>query len=131
MRRSSFPAPDTLAHPAAPAAPVARARPRAAVAALLAAVLLAAAPRAHALGFQAVFSKDGLDTWAVGDTGLVWRSFDGLQTVKQSSFGATTLRAVAARRFTVIVAGDSGRVWRSVDNGGSWAIVAIAGAPAI
>ena len=131
MRRSSFPAPDTLAHPAAPAAPVARARPRAAVAALLAAVLLAAAPRAHALGFQAVFSKDGLDTWAVGDTGLVWRSFDGLQTVKQSSFGATTLRAVAARRFTVIVAGDSGRVWRSVDNGGSWAVVTIAGAPAI
>src|SRR5262245_34697358 len=35
------------------------------------------AAAAHAQGFQALYSRDGIDVWAVGDQAVVHRSFDG------------------------------------------------------
>src|SRR5260221_7955921 len=41
----------------------------------LLAALVASASRAHAQGFDALFTRDGIDVWAVGEGGLYWRSF--------------------------------------------------------
>jgi photosystem II stability/assembly factor-like uncharacterized protein len=96
---------------------------------LLAGVLAAClAPRpALAQGFQAAATKDGVDAWLAGDVGVVWRSLDGGATYASRALGTKTLRAVAARGFTVLVAGDSGQVWRSTDNGGTWTLRTVPG----
>ena len=43
----------------------------------LLATLLVSPVVARAQGFQGVFSKDGVDAWAVGDGGVWYRTFDG------------------------------------------------------
>lgn len=93
--------------------------------------LTLAAVAAHAQGFHAVATKDGIDVWAVGDSGRVYRSLNSGATYAPSSLGGRTLRAVAHAGFTVVVAGDSGKVWRSADNGGSFALQVIPGTPAL
>lgn len=96
--------------------------------AFLAAPLLAGG--ASAQGFQAVFTRDGTDIWAVGDQGAVWRSFDsGTSWTGMSALGARTLRGVAARGLTALAVGDSGRVFRSTNSGGAWTMATLAGAP--
>jgi len=98
--------------------------------ALTLALLLALAGRASAQGFQSVFSRDGIDVWAVGDGGAVWRSFDsGAKWTAAPSPGAGTLRGVAARGLTALVVGDGGKVHRSVNSGGTWTTQTLAGAP--
>jgi photosystem II stability/assembly factor-like uncharacterized protein len=77
---------------------------------------------ASAQGFQAVYSKDGTDVWAVGDAGLVHRSFDGGAGWTSQTVGAATLRGVAHRGLVVITVGDGGEVRRSTDNGGTFAL---------
>jgi len=98
---------------------------------LVALLLLAAfAVPAHAQGFNALFTRDGNDVWAVGDSGAVWRSFDsGTNWTRQSYIGSRPLRGVAARGLSAIAVGDSGRVYRSANSGGTWALTVIAGLP--
>lgn len=84
---------------------------------------------AYAQGFQAVYSKDGSDVWAVGDAGKIYRSFDGGVTYTQRTLGARTLRGVAQQGLTVVIVSDSGKVWRSVNNGGAFALQVITGTP--
>ncbi len=98
---------------------------------LLALVTLAPAAAAHAQGTQALFSRDGLDVWAVGDSGRYYRSTDGGVVWSFANLGSRTLRAVAVRNLRVLVAGDSGRVYRSENNGGTWTFAAVAGIPAL
>jgi photosystem II stability/assembly factor-like uncharacterized protein len=81
-------------------------------------VLLSGASQAQ--GFRAVFSRDGIDGWAVGDSGVVYRSFDAGLSFTSSTLGQRTLWDVAARGFRVLVAADSGTLWRSENSGGSW-----------
>jgi photosystem II stability/assembly factor-like uncharacterized protein len=84
---------------------------------------------ARAQGFQAVHSPDGIDVWAVGDNGGIYRSFDrGLNWTSQT-LGAQTLRGVVSRGFNVFVVSDSGKIWRSQNSGGSWSLTVIPGAP--
>lgn len=84
-----------------------------------------------AQGFHAVHSKDGIDVWAVGDSGRVFRSLDAGLSYAPSSLGNKALRAVTQSGLTVVVAGDSGKVWSSADNGGSFAIQVVAGTPTL
>ena len=94
------------------------------------ALLVAMAGQASAQGFQSVFSRDGLDVWAVGDGGAVWRSFDsGANWTATTGLGSATLRGVAARGLTALVVGDNGKVYRSVNSGGAWTSQTIPGGP--
>ena len=86
---------------------------------------------ASAQGFHAVQTKDGIDVWAVGDSGRVYRSLDAGASYSPSSLGNKTLRAVAQAGLSVLVVGDSGKVWRSADNGGGFAIQVISGTPVL
>ena len=87
------------------------------------------APALARAGFQAVHSPDGIDVWAVGDNGGIYRSFDrGLNWTSQT-LGAQTLRGVVSRGFNVFVVSDSGKIWRSQNSGGSWSLTVIPGAP--
>lgn len=102
---------------------------RTAKALLIGGALAACLAPGHSLaqGFQAAATKDGVDAWLAGDNGVVWRSLDGGATYAPRALGTKTLRAVAARGFTVLVAGDSGQVWRSTDDGGTWTLRTVPG----
>ncbi|MEO5989149.1 MAG: hypothetical protein ABIU54_03205 [Candidatus Eisenbacteria bacterium] len=86
---------------------------------------------AGAQGFHAVTSKDGVDVWAVGDSGRVFRSLDAGASYAPGSLGNKSLRGVAHVGFHVLVVGDSGKVWHSSDNGGAFAIQVIPGTPTL
>ncbi len=99
--------------------------------AVLACALAGAAAPAHAQFLRDVFSKDGTDVIAVGDSGTVMRSVDSGVSWLQTKVGAKPLRAVVARGLTVIAGGDSGKVWRSTDSGFSWALAVLPGTPTV
>lgn len=98
---------------------------------ILLALLLGSFPAAHCLaaGFNAVQSPNGVDVWAVGTAGAVWRSFDGGDTWTATTLGTGTLRGVAARNLTVVAVGDDGRIYRSLNSGGAWTLQVVPGAP--
>ncbi len=85
---------------------------------LLFVVLTAAA--AFGRGFQRVYSQDGNDVWAVGDSGNVFRSFNGGATWGTYPLGSGLLRSVVARSSFVGIVGDGGTYYRSVNNGESF-----------
>ncbi len=84
---------------------------------------------ASAQGFQAVYSKDGTDVWAVGDAGLAHRSFDGGASWTAQNIGAKPLHGVAQQGLTVVLISDDGEVRRSTNNGGTFALQTLPGAP--
>jgi photosystem II stability/assembly factor-like uncharacterized protein len=94
--------------------------------AVLAAGLVLTAP-ATAGGFLSVYSRDGTDVWAVGDTSTIFRSLDGGVTWSNRTLGNQPLRGIAARGFTVVAVGDSGKIWRSFDSGNSWTLFPVVG----
>lgn len=93
---------------------------RVAAATLCVMLALVGASLAQAQGFHAAATKDGIDAWAVGDSGRVWRSLDGGADWVPGVIGGAHWRAVRADAFTVLLAGDSAKVLRSADNGGTW-----------
>jgi photosystem II stability/assembly factor-like uncharacterized protein len=99
--------------------------------ATLVALSLATAARADVSFFNAVFSRDALDVLAVGDSGLVYRSFDGGANWTRFALGDKPLRGVIAIGWTIVAVGDSGKVWRSVDSGGGWALQVMSGTPSL
>lgn len=82
---------------------------------------------ARAQGFNAVFSRDGADVWAVGPSGSAWRSVDSGGSWSTATLGGEGLNDVTARGFLVWVVGDSGRVHRSLNSGGSWSTETVPG----
>src|SRR5262245_9198014 len=80
---------------------------------------------ASAQGFQSVFTKDGIDVWAVGDAGLVHRSFDGGATWMASTIGTQTCHGSAHAGLTAILVADNGEVRRSTDNGGTFVLTSL------
>lgn len=114
-------------------------RPRPRLTAVGAAFLLAFAlvgsaafgTAALAQGHHAIATSDGLDAWAVGDSGRCDRTLDGGVNWGSIALGSGALRAVSARGFRVVIAGDSGQVWRSTNAGGTWTLATIPGAPAL
>src|SRR5262245_16171168 len=97
---------------------------------LLGLVLLPATP-ARAAFLYGVFSRDGVDVIAVGDSGMVYRSVDGGSYYARTYPVSTRLRAVAARDLTILIVGDGGTILRSTDNGGSWATTIAGGSPGL
>ena len=95
----------------------------------LAVLALAAPGVASAQGFHAVFSRDGIDVWAAGNSGELYRSLNGGATWSSGALGNKTLRGVAAQGFTVLACGDSGKIWRSTNSGGTWTLIVATGAP--
>lgn len=82
-------------------------------------------------GFHAVFSRDGTDAWAVGDSGLFYRSFDGGLIWTKGTLGSSHLRDVVAVGLSVTIVGDSGKIWRSTNSGGAWSLQVVGGAPSL
>src|SRR5262245_62075525 len=94
---------------------------------------LAAAPLQSALGAGArrLYSRDGVDVWAVGDAGLTLRSLDSGATWTVGNLGTANLSDVAVQGFTVWVTRADGVVQRSSDSGGTWSTTSLPGAPGL
>ncbi len=73
-----------------------------------------------AQGFNAVSTKDGIDVWAVGNGGAVYRSLNGGALWGSYPMGAAAHRGVAARGTRVWVVDDGGALWTSTNNGVSF-----------
>ncbi len=101
-------------------------RPQLAAAAL-ALTLLALPSTAAADGFRSVRTKDGIDVWAVGTGGAVYRSLDGGAVWASYPLGAADLHGVAARGAVVVAVGDSGACFRSGDTGATFTPAVLAG----
>lgn len=86
--------------------------------------VLASGP-ASAQGFRALAAEDAANVWAVGDQGLLYRSYDGGLHWTARTLGSATLRDVAPGARPIVVA-DSGHVWRFVS--GNWTYAIVAGA---
>src|SRR5438093_3217082 len=99
--------------------------------ALILALLIQGTGLAQAQGFKALYTRDGIDIWAVGDGGVVYRSFDGGLGYTDRTLGNKTLWGVAVRNFNAVVVGDSGKIWHSLDSGGNWALTVVGGAPSL
>lgn len=108
-------------------------RPHLALTAGILLLAISAATPALAQGLNAVYSKDGVDVWAVGEQGQIRRSLNGGASWIESTLGPAgrTHRGVAAQGLTVIAVGDSGKIWRSLDNGGNFGLTVIPGAPVL
>src|SRR5215813_5907402 len=101
-----------------------------AVASSLVGLTLSALP-CRAQFFNAVYSRDGLDVIAVGDSGAVYRSVSGGVVWSRGTLGDKPLRDVVAWSWNIVVVGDSGKVWRSADLGGTWGLVVVSGTPSL
>ena len=84
---------------------------------------------AHAGFLNGVFSRDGVDVIAVGDSGMIYRSVDGGVRWAKSYQGSTPLRAVAGQGLTLLIVGDGGKILRSTDAGGTWTTFTASGSP--
>lgn len=82
-----------------------------------------------AQGFNAVFTKNGTDVWAVGAAGVTYRSFTGGSSWTNQTLGAVALRDVVARGNTVWIVSDGGVIRRSLDSGGTWGLTTLPGTP--
>jgi len=90
---------------------------------------LALPTAARAQGFHAVHSPDGIDVWAVGDGGVVYRSSNAGADYFSSTAGSGTLRSVATQGLVALVTADNGVVWRSTNGGGTWTSQTLPGNP--
>ncbi len=90
-------------------------------------VALLAGGEAAAQGFNAITTKDGVDIWAVGDAGEVYRSLNGGAVWGTYPMGAADHNGVAAKGSRVWVAGDGGALWTSTNDGASFASQTLAG----
>jgi photosystem II stability/assembly factor-like uncharacterized protein len=96
---------------------------------LLASLVGAMGPsQAAAQGFNALTTQDGVDVWAVGDAGLVYRSLDGGAIWGSYPMGSVDHNAVAAKGTRVWVVDDGGAVWKSTNSGFSFGSSSPAGA---
>lgn len=87
---------------------------------LLSAALVCGAVLAHAQGFRSVHSADGFQVWAVGNNGLVFRSFDGGATWSQSYRGVSNLHKVFVGHASVWIVSEDGKTFLSTNGGTEW-----------
>ncbi len=96
---------------------------------LLTSVLLALPAGVRAQGFQGLFTPDGQDVWAVGDSGTVYRSTNSGADYFSTTVGVGPLHGIAAQGLTAIMVGDGGHVWTSTNGGGAWTTQVLLGTP--
>jgi photosystem II stability/assembly factor-like uncharacterized protein len=82
---------------------------------------------ASAQGFNALATKDGVDVWAVGDAGEVYRSLNGGAVWATLPMGIADHNGVAAKGSRVWVVDDGGTLWTSTDDGASFGSQTLAG----
>ena len=87
---------------------------------ILTLLLLLPAINSFADGFYSVYSKDGSNVWAVGNSGNLWKSADGGLTWSSNTLGSATYYAVFAVGSNVWIAGTGGTLERSYNNGVGW-----------
>lgn len=78
-----------------------------------------------AQGLWSVHSPNGVDVWAVGNQGSIFRSFDGGVTWSSHQQGSSTLRSVFTLGTDVWTAGDNGVVLRSSNSGNDWVSIPV------
>ncbi len=83
-------------------------------------VLILSIGSLHAEGFNSVHSPNGVDVWAAGSNGNVFRSIDAGVTWTSSFIGSSTLRAVWTKGSSVWMVGDGGIYHHSTNAGASW-----------
>lgn len=71
-------------------------------------------------GFLAVHTANGLDVWAVGLNGKVFRSVNGGADWSSFTQGTSTLRDVFALDNSVYIVGDNGKCYYTTNNGTTW-----------
>ncbi len=104
--------------------PVRLSAPRIALGVLVA---LLSGGEAMAQGFNAITTKDGVDIWAVGDAGDVYRSLNGGGVWGTYPMGSADHNGVAARGSRVWVVDDGGALWTSTNDGASFGSQTLAG----
>lgn len=90
--------------------------------ALFLALVLTSIQIARADGFESVFSSNGVNVWAVGNNGNVFRSADGGATWASSPLGTATLRSIHGVGLLITIVGDQGACYRSTNNGETFAL---------
>jgi photosystem II stability/assembly factor-like uncharacterized protein len=90
-------------------------------------LMLALVAPAAAQGFNAITTQDGLDIWAVGDGGAVYRSLNGGSIWGSYPLGVADHNSVAARGSRVWIAGAGGALWSSTNSGVSFGSQILAG----
>ncbi len=98
---------------------------------LVCAVLCFFKAQTSAQGFNSVHSSNGLDVWAVGNSGNVFHSLDAGATWSQTSAGTATLRSVFTLGNTVWMVGDEGKCFASTNGGANFIEEAPAGTTAL
>ncbi len=91
------------------------------------AILGAFAMPVFGAGFYSVHSPNGVDVWAVGNSGTIFHSFDAGVTWTNSTLGTAALRSVYSMGTDVWMVGDNGVCFISTDGGGSWSNQTLAG----
>lgn len=84
-------------------------------------------PPVFSQGLFSVHSPDGNTVWAVGKSGLVFRSTDGGITWASFTHGSQHLRAVATYGSSIWIVGDNGVCQVSSNGGGTWQFATING----
>ena len=84
-------------------------------------------PSVFGQGLYGVHSRNGVDVWAVGTAGTIYRSYDGGDTWVTNPQGTQTLRSVYSMNVSVWAVGDNGAHLYSTNSGGSWTVQTING----
>lgn len=93
--------------------------------ALLTFLLLLPSAGLFADGFYSVYSKDGNEVWAVGNSGSLWKSIDAGQHWSAYTLGSAAYYAVYTVGTNVWIAGTGGTLQRSNNSGLSWTAATI------
>jgi photosystem II stability/assembly factor-like uncharacterized protein len=75
---------------------------------------------AFSQGFHSIHTTNGIDVWAVGKNGSVFRSFNGGVTWGTYPHGTATWRSVFALNTMVWMVGDNGAFRYSTNSGETW-----------
>jgi photosystem II stability/assembly factor-like uncharacterized protein len=78
-------------------------------------------------GFNAVYSKDGSDVIAVGQSGSVFSSMNGGNSWGSYTLGTSNFNAVQSMGAYIWIAGDNGTFYLSSNNGATWNMQTLAG----
>jgi len=83
-------------------------------------IALLCASSIYSQGFNSVYSKDGISVFAVGNSGNVFRSYDGGVSYISTPVGAVNLNSVASFNSTIVIAANSGLIYYSTNDGVTW-----------
>jgi photosystem II stability/assembly factor-like uncharacterized protein len=81
----------------------------------------------HSEGFNAIFSKDGIDVIAAGKSGIYFRSYDGGINWGPYTLDSNDFNSVYVINQSIWLAGNNGAFYYSTNNGSAWSSQTLAG----